>query len=73
MGVALSSGARAPCRDAGGDREAYNHGYMSREEPQIAVIKKQFLLDAGADHVIITNDEDLAETVMAITVGKGAG
>ena len=34
--------------------------------------KKQFLLDAGADHVIITNDEDLAETVMAITVGKGA-
>ena len=35
--------------------------------------KKQFLLDAGADHVIVTNDEDLAETVMAITVGKGAG
>ncbi len=34
--------------------------------------KKQFLLDAGADHVIVTNDEDLAETVMAITVGKGA-
>ncbi len=34
--------------------------------------KKQFLLDAGADHVIVTNDEDLAETVMAITVGQGA-
>ena len=34
--------------------------------------KKQFLLDAGADHVIVTNEEDLAETVMAITVGKGA-
>ena len=34
--------------------------------------KKQFLLDAGADHVIVTNDEDLAETVTAITVGKGA-
>ena len=25
--------------------------------------KKQFLLDAGADHVIVTNEEDLAETV----------
>ncbi len=34
--------------------------------------KKQFLLDAGADHVIVTKEEDLAETVMAITVGKGA-
>ncbi|MCH7684495.1 MAG: zinc-dependent alcohol dehydrogenase family protein [Gemmatimonadetes bacterium] len=34
--------------------------------------KKQFLLDAGADHVIVTNEDDLAETVMAITVGKGA-
>ncbi len=34
--------------------------------------KKQFLLDAGADHVIVTNEEDLAETVRAITVGKGA-
>lgn len=36
------------------------------------VDKKQFLLDAGADHVIVTNEEDLAESVMAITVGKGA-
>ena len=34
--------------------------------------KKQFLLDAGADHAIVTNEEDLAETVMAVTVGKGA-
>ncbi len=34
--------------------------------------KKQFLLDAGADHVIVTNEEDLAKTVTAITVGKGA-
>jgi len=34
--------------------------------------KKQFLLDAGADHVIVTNEEDLAETVMAITAGEGA-
>ena len=34
--------------------------------------KKQFLLDAGADHVIVTDEEDLAETVMAITSGKGA-
>ena len=34
--------------------------------------KKQFLLDAGADHVIVTDKEDLAEAVMAITSGKGA-
>ncbi len=34
--------------------------------------KKQFLLDAGADQVIVTNEEDLADTVMAITAGKGA-
>ncbi len=34
--------------------------------------KKQFLLDAGADHVIVTNEEDLVESVMAITAGTGA-
>ena len=34
--------------------------------------KKQFLLDAGADHVIVTDKENLAEKVMAITSGKGA-
>lgn len=34
--------------------------------------KKQFLLDAGANHVIVTEAEDLAEAVMAITSGKGA-
>jgi NADPH:quinone reductase-like Zn-dependent oxidoreductase len=34
--------------------------------------KKQFLLDAGADHVIVTNEEDLVESVMAITAGNGA-
>ena len=34
--------------------------------------KKQFLLDAGADHVIVTNEEDLPERVMAVTSGKGA-
>lgn len=34
--------------------------------------KKQFLLDAGADHVIVTDEEDLAKRVMALTVGKGA-
>ena len=34
--------------------------------------KKQFLLDAGADHVIVTNEEDLVESVMAITAGAGA-
>jgi NADPH:quinone reductase-like Zn-dependent oxidoreductase len=34
--------------------------------------KKQFLLDAGADHVIVTNEEDLVESVKAITAGNGA-
>ncbi len=34
--------------------------------------KKQFLLDSGADHVIVTDKEDLAEAVMTITSGKGA-
>ena len=34
--------------------------------------KKQFLLDAGADRVIVTDDEDLVEKVMAGTSGKGA-
>jgi len=36
------------------------------------VEKKQFLLDAGADHVIVTDEEDLAESVMAVTSGRGA-
>jgi NADPH:quinone reductase-like Zn-dependent oxidoreductase len=35
--------------------------------------KKQFLLAAGADHVIVTDEEDLAEAVMTVTSGKGAG
>jgi NADPH:quinone reductase-like Zn-dependent oxidoreductase len=34
--------------------------------------KKQALLDAGADHVVVTDDEDLPERVLAITGGKGA-
>ncbi len=34
--------------------------------------KKQFLLTAGADHVIVTNEEDLVESVMEITSGTGA-
>jgi len=34
--------------------------------------KKQFLLDAGADHVIITNDENIEERVSSITNGNGA-
>ena len=34
--------------------------------------KKQFLLGAGADHVIVTNEEDLVESVIAITAGNGA-
>lgn len=38
----------------------------------VVQIKKSFLLDAGADHVIVTDEEDLAERVMAITSGAGA-
>ncbi len=34
--------------------------------------KGKFLLNAGADHVIVTDEQDLAERVMAITSGKGA-
>ncbi len=34
--------------------------------------KKQFLLTAGADHVIVTNEENLVESVMGITAGTGA-
>jgi len=34
--------------------------------------KTQFLLDVGADHVVVTEEEDLPERVMAITSGKGA-
>ncbi len=33
--------------------------------------KKDFLLDAGADHVIVTDEEDLMDRVMTITSGKG--
>lgn len=36
------------------------------------VDKKQFLLGAGADAVIVTDQEDLAECVMTLTEGKGA-
>ncbi len=34
--------------------------------------KKAFLLDAGADHVIVTGEENLAARVMEITSGAGA-
>lgn len=34
--------------------------------------KVEFLKAAGADHVVVSNDEDLAERVMTITGGKGA-
>ncbi len=34
--------------------------------------KKQALLDAGADHVIVTDQEDLPKMVKEITAGKGA-
>lgn len=33
--------------------------------------KKAFLLEAGADHVIVTDEEDLVERGMALTAGKG--
>lgn len=34
--------------------------------------KKQFLLDAGADQVIVTDEEDLAKRVMSMTGARGA-
>ena len=34
--------------------------------------KKSFLLEAGADHVIVTDAEDVVERGMALTSGKGA-
>ena len=34
--------------------------------------KTPFLLDVGADHVVVTDQEDLPERVMAITSSKGA-
>jgi NADPH:quinone reductase-like Zn-dependent oxidoreductase len=34
--------------------------------------KKPFLLEAGADHVIVTDEEDLAESALAHTAGNGA-
>jgi NADPH:quinone reductase-like Zn-dependent oxidoreductase len=34
--------------------------------------KKSFLLEAGADHVIVTEKEDLAKQVMNLTSGRGA-
>jgi NADPH:quinone reductase-like Zn-dependent oxidoreductase len=33
--------------------------------------KKSFLLEAGADHVIVTDEEDLVERGMYLTAGKG--
>ena len=34
--------------------------------------KKSFLMGAGADHVIVTDEQNLVERVMSITSGKGA-
>ena len=34
--------------------------------------KKPFLLEAGADHVIVTDQEDMAESVKSLTADKGA-
>ena len=36
------------------------------------VDKRQFLLDTGADQVIVTDEEALVESVMAVTSDKGA-
>jgi NADPH:quinone reductase len=33
--------------------------------------KRSFLMDAGADHVIVTDEQDLAESVKTLTSGKG--
>jgi NADPH:quinone reductase-like Zn-dependent oxidoreductase len=33
--------------------------------------KKAFLLEAGADHVIVTDEEDLVKRALALTSGKG--
>ncbi len=33
--------------------------------------KKSFLMGAGADHVVVTNEQDLVESVMSLTAGKG--
>jgi NADPH2:quinone reductase len=37
-----------------------------------AADKRQFLLDAGADQVIVTDEEDLVARVMSLTSGRGA-
>ena len=34
--------------------------------------KKPYLLEAGADHVIVTDEEDIAQQMKAFTSGKGA-
>ncbi|MDP1069463.1 zinc-binding dehydrogenase, partial [Klebsiella pneumoniae] len=34
--------------------------------------KKQALLDAGATHVIVSDEENLVDRVMALTNGEGA-
>jgi NADPH:quinone reductase len=34
--------------------------------------KKSFLMGAGADHVIVSDEQDLVKSVMAVTAGKGA-
>jgi NADPH:quinone reductase len=34
--------------------------------------KRNFLFDVGADHVIVTDEEDIAERTMALTGGDGA-
>jgi NADPH2:quinone reductase len=63
--AASSSVGRAAiqlCRDAGAMAIATTR----------TAIKRSALLDGGADHVVVTDDEDLAGRVMEITGGKGA-
>ncbi len=50
------------CRDIGAISIATTRGSA----------KKQTLLDAGANHVIVTNDEDMVVRIREITDGKGA-
>jgi NADPH:quinone reductase-like Zn-dependent oxidoreductase len=39
--------------------------------PTRSAKKKQALLDAGADDVVVTSEEDLVQRVKEITGGKG--
>ena len=53
-------------------RHSDHQGRWCRGHCDDAVEKRPSLIDAGADHAVVTNDEDLAGRVKAITFGKGA-